>query len=187
MSFTAFTNIITILFCLAVLIQSVRMMRSLNQVRYSELDSTVGALDAATTKAREVLSEMKEILTSEAPANAQVLGEARKVREELDIMVGIANAMAERLIEAASAGSRNDGKPMPEPAELPRAKPAAPKRNATSRPSVKGTKAKKSTDGCTANHSENATGVAKKTTTRKTAGRSPRKSSAPTTDEKEFA
>ena len=103
MSFTVFTNVITILFCIAVLIQSVRMMRSLNQVREGQLDRTVGALDTATAKALGVLSELKATLSTEGAANARTLGEAREVREELRVMIGIANAMAERLIEAATS------------------------------------------------------------------------------------
>ncbi|WP_226662291.1 DUF6468 domain-containing protein [Alteriqipengyuania lutimaris] len=110
MSFTVFTNVITVLFCIAVLIQSVRMMRSLKQVREGQLDRTVGALDTATAKAQGVLSELKQTLSIEGTAHARVLGDAREVREELHLMIGIANAMAERLIEAASVGSAQETK-----------------------------------------------------------------------------
>ncbi|MBB3032463.1 DUF6468 domain-containing protein [Alteriqipengyuania lutimaris] len=132
MSFTAFTNIITILFCVAVIVQSVRMMRSLNQVRESQLDRTVGALDTATAKTRSVLFELKEILTTEGAANARSLAEAREVREELNVMVGIANAMAERLIEAASTGSRGDTTPAAAASQAPKPTQTARSRSATS-------------------------------------------------------
>lgn len=140
MSFTVFTNVITVLFCIAVLIQSVRMMRSLKQVREGQLDRTVGALDTATAKAQAVLSELKQTLSIEGTANARALGDAREVREELNVMIGIANAMAERLIEAASSVSRQEAAAAVTSAKPskairpPRArgtKPAQPKADAT--------------------------------------------------------
>ncbi len=109
MSFTTFTNVITILFCFAVLVQSVRMMRSLKQMREGKLDQTVLAMDNATAQARSVLSGLRETLSIEGPANSRVLNEAREIREELNVMIGIANAMAERLIDAASSKPQSDG------------------------------------------------------------------------------
>ncbi|MXP10423.1 DUF6468 domain-containing protein [Pseudoblastomonas halimionae] len=130
MSFTAFTNVITILFCLAVLIQSVRMLRSLKQMREAQFDRTVGALDTATAKASAVLSELKGTLTTDGAANLRALSEAREVREELNLMVGIANAMAERLVEAASDGSDGKGSPASAPAKTSRKPRTAPARKA---------------------------------------------------------
>lgn len=106
MSFTTFTNIITIIFCLAVLVQSVRMMRSLKDVREGELDRTVVALDTATAQARAVLSELKHTLSTEGGACVKSLTEAKEIREELNMMVGIANAMAERLVEVSTPSVR---------------------------------------------------------------------------------
>lgn len=123
MSFTTFTNVITILFCFAVLVQSVRMMRSLKQMREGRLDQTVLAMDNATAQARSVLSGLRETLSIEGPANSRMLTEAREIREELNVMIGIANAMAERLIDAASS------KPQPDKASVD-AKPAKPARKA---------------------------------------------------------
>lgn len=102
MSFTAMTNLITILFCMAVLVQSVRLMRSLKQVREVGLEDTVGALDVATAQARTVLNGLRQTLATDGTANLRALGEAREIRDELDVMVGIANAIAERLLETAS-------------------------------------------------------------------------------------
>ena len=150
MSFTAFTNIITVLFCVAVLVQSVRMMRSLKQVREGQLDRTVGALDAATASARAVLSELKQTLSTEGAAHARTLNEAHAVREELNVMIGIANAMAERLIDAASAGSRTDIKPGSTPDKSPGARKAQPRSAKTrqasgdARPPAKSRRAKSS-------------------------------------------
>jgi|TARA_R100000049_G_C1951378_1_gene99481 hypothetical protein len=132
MSFTVFTNVITVLFCIAVLIQSVRMMRSLKQVREGQLDRTVGALDLATSKAQSVLSELKQTLSIEGTANARALGDAREVREELHLMIGIANAMAERLIEAASVGSAQETKAATAPTKT--AKATRPARTRGTRP-----------------------------------------------------
>jgi len=144
MTFTAFTNVITILFCLAVLVQSVRLARSLRQVRESQLDRTVGALDDATARARGVLSEMKATLSTEGAANAVSLREAKEVREELHVMVGIANAMAERLMEAASAASHSDAKAAAKPAQPPKA--ARPRRAQTKQAKVNSKKAPAAVD-----------------------------------------
>lgn len=105
MSFSTFTNIVTTLFCLAVLVQSVRMMRSLRAVKDGALSEVVGALDASTKEARAVLSELKAAL-GECTGNARVLTESRSMAEELGVMIGIANASAERLVEASSAANR---------------------------------------------------------------------------------
>ena len=102
MSFTAMTNVITILFCMAVLVQSVRLMRSLKQMRDVSLKDTVGALDIATAQARTVLDGLRQTLSTDGNANLRVLTQAREIRDELDVMIGIANTMAERLLETAS-------------------------------------------------------------------------------------
>ena len=144
MSFTVFTNLITVLFCIAVLVQSVRMMRSLKQVREGQLDRTVGALDTATTKAQAVLSELKQTLTTEGAANARTLGDAREVREELNVMIGIANAMAERLIEAASTGARQEAAVVSAQAKKTKAtRPARPRSAKPSQPKADAPKAEK--------------------------------------------
>jgi hypothetical protein len=104
MGFATFTNIITIIFCLAVLVQSVRMMRSLDAVKGTSLPQMVQALDASTAQARLVLSELKETLRIDVSASARSLAEAEEIRDELTVMVGIANATADRLLETASRG-----------------------------------------------------------------------------------
>lgn len=132
MSFTTFTNIITILFCLAVLVQSVRMMRSLRQVRNARLDDTVLALNTATAQAQTVLSGLRETLKTEGAATAGTISHAKELREELNMLIGIANAMAERLVDAASTNA--------EPAKAPAE--AAPKRKAAPRTTRKTTRRK---------------------------------------------
>lgn len=105
MSFATLTNIATALFCAAVLVQSVRMMRSLKAVKDGALTQVVEALDKSTAQARAVLSEMKATLGSECIANARLVEEARALREELGVMIGIADASAERIVHASTAAS----------------------------------------------------------------------------------
>ena len=102
MSFAVTTNLITIMLCLAVLVQSVRMMRGLDGMKTGQLSELVDALDQATNKARGVLSELKRELSTEGVANIRALEEGKEIRDELNLIVGIANAMAERLVEAAA-------------------------------------------------------------------------------------
>ena len=107
MSFATFSNIATTVLCLAVLIQSVRMMRSLKAVKEGALTDVVGALDKSTAEARAVLSEMKAALVHCA-GNGRVLDNSRAIADELRLMIDIANATAERLVEAASGGTSDD-------------------------------------------------------------------------------
>ncbi|MBY8337855.1 hypothetical protein KYN89_12460 [Alteriqipengyuania sp. NZ-12B] len=211
MSFTVFTNVITVLFCIAVLIQSVRMMRSLKDVREGQLDRTVGALDTATAKAQGVLSELKQTLSVEGAANARALGDAREVREELHLMIGIANAMAERLMEAASVGSAQEtkvvkavkesrparvrsAKPTQPKADMPKATRAAPAKiksaasTSAMAPSAKAPSGKTpSVKSTTAQAAAATAPAAKAVTTKKTPARTSRKGSTRTAGAKEAA
>jgi hypothetical protein len=114
MSFASFVNIITIIFCLAVLVQSVRMMRSLEAVKGAgaALPQMLQGLDAATAQASKVLGALNETLHTDAAVSARMLSQAEDIRDELGIMVGIANATADRLLEASSQrnaeNDRND-------------------------------------------------------------------------------
>lgn len=102
MSFATLTNIATMLLCLAVLVQSVRMMRSLKAVRDGALTDMVGALDQSTHQARKVLSELRETLRGDAATVVRVVAEGRSMAEELSIMIGVADASAERIVEAVA-------------------------------------------------------------------------------------
>ncbi|MEV9465299.1 hypothetical protein AB0217_27890, partial [Klebsiella pneumoniae] len=81
MNFVACTNIATALFCAAVLIQSVRMMRSLKAMRNAPLSDVVAALDASTERAKTVLSEMKTMLSHGIAANGRCSEDARKLSD----------------------------------------------------------------------------------------------------------
>jgi hypothetical protein len=110
MSFATVSNIATTLLCLAVLVQSVRMMRSLKAVKEGALTDVVGALDKSTAEARVVLGELKAALVHCA-GNGRVLDNSRAIADELRLMIDIANATAERLVEAASPTRDADAEP----------------------------------------------------------------------------
>ena len=142
MTFATFTNVIVILLCCAVLVQSVRMMRSFQAVKDGGLKDMVAALDTATGQARAVLSEMKETLRTDAAAHARTVAQGEVMREELTVMVGIANAVAERILETVEANNKAEAapkkagvarkpaaakaaEPAPKPGAKTRAEPAA--------------------------------------------------------------
>lgn len=105
MNFATFSNVATALFCLAVLVQSVRMMRSLKAVKEGALTEVVSALDKATAEARAVLSELKGALV-QCAGSARVLDSSRAIADELGLMIEIANASAERLVDASGRANR---------------------------------------------------------------------------------
>lgn len=98
MTFATTINIVTIILCAAVLVQSARMMRGLAAFRSAELPETVAALTKATVDAGRVLSELKHALAETDP-RLRIIGDARAVTDELSVMVGIANATADRLVD----------------------------------------------------------------------------------------
>ncbi len=105
MSIAVTTNLLTMALCLAVLVQSVRMMRSLRRVKDGALTEVVAALEKATGEARTVLSDMKSTLGRECADNARLVAEARGLRDELSVMIGIADATAERIVEAVGTAN----------------------------------------------------------------------------------
>ncbi|WP_404367671.1 hypothetical protein AB5I39_13255 [Sphingomonas sp. MMS24-J45] len=100
MSFATLTDIVTMLFCTAVLVQSVRLIRALRAMKGDDFGAMVKALDKATAEAREVLDELRETLRVDCAANARVIATGTAMREELTVMAGIADAVAERIVEA---------------------------------------------------------------------------------------
>jgi ABC-type transporter Mla subunit MlaD len=100
MSFALLANVLTMIFCMAVLVQSVRMMRSLRTVKDGALTEVVTALEKATAGARSVLSEMKSTLGTDCAQHARLVEQARDLRDELSDMIGIADAACERVVNA---------------------------------------------------------------------------------------
>ena len=101
MTFSVFTNVLVMMLCIAVLVQSVRMMRSLKAVKEGALKETVAALDNATREAKIVLGELKKTLQNDCAHNARTLVDGGKMLEELTMMIGIGNSVAERIIDAS--------------------------------------------------------------------------------------
>lgn len=106
MSYAVLADVVTMGFCSAVLVQSVRMMRSLQTVKDGALTQVVDALDKATVQARAVLGDLKQTLQTDCVAHARAVAEGREMAEELTVMIGIANASAERIMEAARDANR---------------------------------------------------------------------------------
>ncbi len=106
MNFSTVANIATIILCAAVLVQSVRMMRSLKAVRGGAIADVVAALDRSTGQARIVLSELRDAL-AECAHSARAVADGKAIADELTVMVGIANASADRMADAADAARRH--------------------------------------------------------------------------------
>lgn len=147
MTFATFTNIVVILLCIAVLVQSVRLMRGIRAVQDGGLREMVEQLDKAAGQARIVLADLKKTLATEGAANARAVAQGEEIRDELSVMVGIANAVVERIVETAGASRPSDekteakpkaaAKPKAEAKPQPEAKTdATPKRRARRAPAA---------------------------------------------------
>jgi hypothetical protein len=102
MSLALLANVLTMIFCMAVLVQSVRMMRSLRTVKDGALTQVVDALQNATVQARAVLSDMKQTLGTDCAQHARLVDQARNLRDELSDMIGIADSACERIVASVS-------------------------------------------------------------------------------------
>jgi hypothetical protein len=139
MTFSTLTNIITILFCSAVLVQSVRLIRFLREMKGVAFGEMVASLDTATIQAKSVLADLRETLRVDCAANARVIASGTAMREELTVMAGIADAVAERIVGAVE---KSNPRPEPKPAAKSIAKPVekiAAKRTRAPRTPVAGT------------------------------------------------
>ncbi|ARS28952.1 DUF6468 domain-containing protein [Sphingomonas sp. KC8] len=103
MTFATFTNILLMALCVAVLVQSARMMRAFKAIQTGDLGETVKQLDRATAQARTVLAELKDILATDGAASVRTIQSGETLRDELSVMVGIGNAVAERIMDAAAS------------------------------------------------------------------------------------
>lgn len=103
MSIALTSNILTMLLCIGVIVQAGRTVRQLRAIRKSELGAVVAGLDLATHQAGLVLADIRRTLGTEGTALAQALSDGKELREELTMLIGIANSMAERLVEAGQA------------------------------------------------------------------------------------
>lgn len=97
MNVTIMSQLLLAILCGGVIVQTVRLMRRLATVADGRLSEAVTALDAATREARTVLSGLRQALGGDGAAVAREVLAARELSEELRLMIGIADAMAERL------------------------------------------------------------------------------------------
>lgn len=144
MTLAILTNVVTILLCLAVVVQTMRMMRNLRRVKDGALTQVVGALEKATEEARIVLREMQGTLR-DCAEYTRLVSQAQGLRDELSDMIGIADATAERIVETVGLARALRAEEMldtgetqerpPEPAEPlePATKPAPPRRGGRAR------------------------------------------------------
>lgn len=101
MSIASTFNLLTILLCSAALVQSWRMMRILERFRENDYPSVVAALQAATDEADAVLQRIHSTIAGDAEPKLKALADAHRVADELGVMIGIANASADRLLDVA--------------------------------------------------------------------------------------
>lgn len=101
--------------CGGVIVQTVRLMRRLATVADGRLGEAVRALDTATREARSVLGGLRQALGGDGAAVAREVLAARALSEELRMMIGIADAMAERLSQAVPVEAEGQAPP-PKPA-----------------------------------------------------------------------
>lgn len=114
MTLATTVNLVLVILCIAVLVQCQRMMRHLGAFRRADLPGTAAALEAATAEASRVLDQLRRLLAEETPSKLRALGEAERIGDELAVMIGIANASADRLLETAKTARKpsraRDGK-----------------------------------------------------------------------------
>ena len=103
MTFVTFSNVMMMLLCVAVIVQTLRMGKSIRDLRSATLNDSVTQLERATGQARTVLGEIKTLLANEVVAQSRGAANSEALRDELAVMVGIGNSVADRIMEAVAA------------------------------------------------------------------------------------
>lgn len=103
MTFVTFSNVMMLLLCVAVIVQTLRMGKSIRDLRTTSLNDSVAQLERATGQARTVLGELKTLLANEVVAQSRGAANGEALRDELAVMVGIGNSVADRIMEAVAA------------------------------------------------------------------------------------
>lgn len=111
MNIAIMSQLLLAILCGGVIVQTVRLMRKLRLVADGRLGEAVAALDTATREARTVLSGLRQALGGDGAAVAREVLAARDLSEELRLMIGIADAMAERLSGVAGGETASDTAP----------------------------------------------------------------------------
>lgn len=105
MTFATFSNVVLMVLCIVVIVQSVRLTKSFQAIRSSSLNDSVVQLDRATAQAQAVLAELKTILATEGVTQTRVIREGEALRDELSVMVGIGHSVADRIMDAVATQS----------------------------------------------------------------------------------
>ncbi|WP_374410600.1 DUF6468 domain-containing protein [Novosphingobium colocasiae] len=119
MSVTTAINLALVLMCLLVMIQAMRMDRRIRALRDGQLERAVEALDNSTQQARLVLAELKRVLSTDAVAYGEIIEISRELRDELSLMIGVGNSVADRILDASDKARDPDparGRPASRPA-----------------------------------------------------------------------
>lgn len=103
MTFVTFSNAMVMLLCVAVIVQTLRVSKSIRDLRAISLNDSVAQLERATGQARAVLGELRTLLANEAVAQSRGAANSEALRDELAVMVGIGNSVADRIMEAVAA------------------------------------------------------------------------------------
>lgn len=142
MTFVTFSNAMVMLLCVAVIVQTLRVSKSIRDLRAISLNDSVAQLERATGQARAVLGELRTLLANEAVAQSRGAANSEALRDELAVMVGIGNSVADRIMEAVAA--QNEAKAEEAAAKeasvrrqrKPRSRSASGRRKAPAMPSV---------------------------------------------------
>ena len=162
MTFVTFINLVLMLLCATVIVQSIRLTKSFKTIRSSALDESVAQLDRATGQAKAVLAELKTLLSTDGVAQSRVIKDGEALRDELSVMVGIGNAVAERIMEAVAAqntareddASREAANDSAADAETAASAPSGsqPRRPSARKPRPRGTSRRKGVAPASGNH-----------------------------------
>lgn len=142
MSFAMAMNIVVMVLCAAVLIQSWRLMHNLKAIRGPGMREMIAALDHSTHEAGAVLGRLKAFLATDLadkrrslaedfatrdelheslkPIVASIaaqIAEGVAMRDELKVMVEIADSIANRIMDAADRTKAPE--PIPRPDIVP--------------------------------------------------------------------
>lgn len=107
MTFATMSNLATVMLCVALIVQCRRMMRSLAAFKTADLAGTVNALTSATAEAQQVLADLRDELRNHAQPTLRGLADARQISDELNLMIGIADASADRLLRSGRGQERD--------------------------------------------------------------------------------
>ncbi len=119
MSVAMTINLVTIFLCLAVLVQSLRMMRALQAVRAPDFAAMIAGLDQAAGQAGLVLAGLRSVLAGDVAVAATKLETAAALRDELTMLIDLAEARAERLVAASAPPAGACAEPRPRYAGRP--------------------------------------------------------------------